>query len=159
MRILSVRVVGILAVVVLAAIVVAVVVAFTAGGGHDEPANATPSPDTTSPEAVTERFFHWYATERSLGRDPMAAGALDANPDVTKDFVASMASASAMAQPGVDAMCTTAIPHDFTQEKATVSGDNASVKVAATDLHSAWKVDLKREGSSWRINAVTCATG
>jgi hypothetical protein len=119
--------------------------------------DTTPTPDPTRPEAVVERFFHWYASERNLGRNPMAPGSLEANADVTREFVSSMAAAAAAAQPGVDPMlCSGSIPHAFTVGKAEVSGDSASVTVGAESHPAAWRVGLRREASSWRITALKC---
>ena len=56
------------------------------GCGSENASDALPTQDTTSPEAVTSRFLHWYASERNLGRDPITSGSLDANGDVAMPF-------------------------------------------------------------------------
>ena len=136
-----------------AAIVVtsAVLLAGCASHGDD----ATPTPDTTSPRAVVERFFHWYVSERNLGRDPMARSALQANADVTQEFISSM---EAVAAGGRDPMlCSGEIPHAFTVGEPEVSGTAARVTVGGN--LAAWRIDLRQASSVWRITAVTCAVG
>lgn len=129
-----------------------------AGCGNHDAGNATPAQDTTSPQAVASRFFHWYASERNLGRDPITSGALDANADVTPDFRQTLKSAAASSQPGVDAMlCSMPIPHAFETAKAEVSGSSASVTVGAASHPMAWRAELTRQGAVWRIHAVRCA--
>ncbi|MBA4180580.1 MAG: hypothetical protein C0506_08340 [Anaerolinea sp.] len=131
---------------------------FLAGCGNHDAGNATPAQDTTSPEAVASRFFHWYASERNLGRDPITSGALDANADVTADFRQTLKSAAANSQPGVDPMlCSMPIPHAFETAKAEVSGSSASVTVGAESHAMAWRAELTRQDGVWRIHAVTCA--
>jgi hypothetical protein len=140
------------------AILGTVAIVFTACGDHDS-ANPTP-PDTTSPAAVAERFFHWYASERNLGHDPFAPGGIDANADVTTEFRQKLKAAAAASQPGVDPMlCSPSIPHAFNTGEATVSGSTASVTVAAESHGMTWRVDLTREGSVWQINTTTCTGG
>jgi hypothetical protein len=158
MRLLSVPG-GILGLVVVAAVAVVIAVAVIAGGDHGS-GNATPTPDTTSPEAVASRFFHWYASERNLGHDPMALGSLAANADVTRALVDSMTSAAMGARPGIDPMlCSGSIPHDFTIGKAEIAGTSASVTVGAASHPAAWRVELKQEAAVWRLNRVTCVVG
>ncbi len=131
----------------------AVILAGCVSHGDD----ATPTPDTTSPRAVVERFFHWYVSERNLGRDPMARSALQANADVTQEFVTSMEAITAV---GRDPMlCSGEIPHAFTIGEPAVSGTGGSVTVASNVSHNAWKVELRQASSVWRITAVTCAVG
>lgn len=90
----------------------AVILAGCVSHGDD----ATPTPDTTSPLAVVERFFHWYVSERNLGRDPMARSALQANADVTQEFVTSM---EAITAGGRDPMlCSGEIPHALHDRRA-----------------------------------------
>jgi hypothetical protein len=131
----------------------AVIVAGCVNHGDD----ATPTPDTTSPRAVVERFFHWYVSERNLGRDPMARASLQANGDVTAAFVTSM---EAIAAGGRDPMlCSGEIPHAFIIGEPTVSGTGRNVTVASNVSHNAWSVELKQASSVWRITAITCAAG
>ncbi|MFN0145632.1 MAG: hypothetical protein ACKVT1_03920 [Dehalococcoidia bacterium] len=134
-------------------------VVFTACGDHD-PGAATPTPDTTSPEAVASRFFHWYASERNLGRDPIASGAIEGNADVTPGLRLALKSAAAGGQPGVDPMlCSMSIPHAFELGKAEVSASSAEVTVGAESHANVWRVELQKDGSAWKIHAITCAVG
>lgn len=144
---------GILAVFGLVAIVLAAC-------GNDGPGDATATPDTVSPEAVASRFFHWYASERNLGRDPIASGAIDANADVTAGFRLALESASSAGEPGVDPMlCSTSIPHAFEVGKADLSGPSASVTVSAESHPMVWGVELQQDGTIWRIHSVKCLVG
>jgi hypothetical protein len=132
---------------------------FTACGDHGS-GNATPTPDTTSPEAVASRFFHWYSSERNLGNDPMALGSLAENADATRALVDSMTSAALGARPGIDPMlCTGSIPHDFTIGKAEIAGTSASITVGAESHPAAWRVELKQEAAVWRVDRITCVAG
>lgn len=136
-----------------AAVVVASAVILAGCVSHGD--DATPTPDTTSPRAVVERFFHWYVSERNLGGDPMARSALQANADVTQEFVTSM---EAITAGGRDPMlCSGEIPHAFTVGEPEVSGTAARVTVGGN--LAAWRIDLRQTSSVWRITAITCAVG
>lgn len=140
-----------------AAVVVASAVLLAGCVSHGDD-DGTPTPDTTSPGAVVERFFHWYVSERNLGRDPMARTALQANRDVTSEFIASM---EVVAGGGRDPMlCSGETPHAFEVGEPTVSGAAARVSIAGTGAgapHGVWSVDLRQTNSVWRIQAITCA--
>jgi hypothetical protein len=130
---------------------------FSAGCANHESGGATPTPDTTSPEAVATRFFHWYVSERNLDRDPMVRASLEANADVTPEFINSMES---VASSGRDPMlCRGQTPHAFTVGETRLAGDAARITVASNDSPAAWDVALKFENSAWRIAAITCAAG
>jgi hypothetical protein len=147
MRVVSLAVLGTVAIVL------------TACGDHD-PGAATPTPDTTSPEAVASRFFHWYASERNRGRDPIASGAIDENADVTTGLRLALKSAAVGGQRGLDPMlCSMSIPHAFLIGTAEVSGSSARVSVGAESHANAWRVELQQDGAVWRIHSVTCAAG
>lgn len=136
------------------------VAAIIGGCGSENASDAQPTQDTTSAEAVTSRFFHWYASERNLGRDPITSGSLDANGDVTPGFRQTLKSAVAPGEPGTDRMlCTMTVPHAFEVGKAVVSGSSASVTVGAEAHPMAWRVELTRVGSVWQIHATTCVVG
>lgn len=130
------------------------------GGCVSHGDDATSTPDTTSPRAVVERFFHWYVSERNLGRDPMARAALQRNADVTPEFIASM---EVIASGGRDPMlCAGEIPHAFEVGEPNVSGTMGRVSIAGTGVgapHGAWWVDLTQIDAVWRITAITCAVG
>lgn len=136
-----------------AAIVVASVALLAGCISHSD--DDTPTPDTTSPQAVAERFFHWYVSERNLGRDPMSRAALGGNADVTPEFISSM---ETIADGRRDPMlCSGEIPHSFVTGESTVSGTSARVTVGGN--LAAWQVDLRQANSVWRITAITCAVG
>lgn len=134
----------------------AVVLAGCVSHGDD----ATPTPDTTSPRAVVERFFHWYVSERNLGHDPMSRAALQTNADVTPEFISSMETGAAG---GRDPMlCSGEIPHAFEIGEPSLSGAAARVSVGSAGPgagHGAWWIDLRQVGSVWRIAAISCAVG
>jgi hypothetical protein len=135
----------------------AVVFAGCVNHGSDD---VPPTQDSRSPEAVVGRFFHWYASERNLGRDPIVSGSLDGNADVTPEFRQALKAAAAGDQPGVDPMlCSPSIPHEFEVGKAEVSGTSARVTVGAETHPMAWRAELTQEGSVWRIQAVRCVVG
>lgn len=116
-----------------------------------------PTPDTTSPEAVASRFFHWYVSERNLGRDPMSRASLRTNVDVTPEFINSM---EASATIGRDPMvCSAQTPHAFTVGEPELSGAEGRVTVASNDSLAAWEVQLKLQNSIWRVDAIRCAVG
>lgn len=140
------------------AIVGASAVALAGCVSHGDDATATP--DTTSPRAVVERFFHWYVSERNLDRDPMSRAALQTNADVTPEFISSM---ETVAAGGRDPMlCSGEIPHASEIGEPSQSGTSARVSVGGADpgaAHGAWWVDLGQVGSVWRIVAISCALG
>jgi hypothetical protein len=122
----------------------------------DEDSDDASAPEADGPAVVTERFFHWYVSERNLGREPMAAAALRSNGDVTRGFIEAMASAAAgMNDP---MLCQGEIPHAFSVGEPTISGAASRVTVASTVSHAAWRVDLQREGAAWKIASIACAT-
>ena len=138
------------------ALIGSVAVLFAACADHGS-SNATPTRDTTSPAAVVSRFFHWYVSERSLGRDAMARDSLQGNGDVTAGFIDSMESATAS---GRDPMlCSAQSPHEFTVGEPALSDEVAAITVASTESLAAWDVVLKFESSAWRVAAITCAVG
>ena len=128
-----------------------------AGCGNNGSADVPPTAETTSPSAVAVGFFHWYVSERNLGRDPMSRASLQANAGVTTEFINKMEAATAG---GRDPMlCSGEVPHAFTAGEPVLSGTVGRVSVAASDLHAAWEVNLKQEGTVWRITSITCAAG
>lgn len=140
-----------------AVIVIVVASASVLAGCASHGDEATTTPDTTSPRAVVERFFHWYVSERNLGRQPMARSSLEANADVTQEFISSM---EAITSGGRDPMlCSGEVPHAFTIGEPTVSDASARVAVGSSVSHSAWEVDLRQTNSVWRISGITCAAG
>ena len=128
--------------------------------GSQDAKQTTPAQDTASPEAVVGRFFHWYASERNLGNDPIGSGAVDGNADVAPGFRQTLKSAAAAGKPGIDPMlCSMTIPHAFQVGKAQVSGTSASVTVGADAHPMVWRAELTRNGSVWQIHAVNCVVG
>lgn len=121
------------------------------GDGDDSGAE----PGSPGADAVVDRFFHWYAAERRLGRDPVASGDLEKNPDVTPGFVQSIKSAAARGV-GVDPiLCGPSLPHEF--EVGKPRGDETSATVTVVSGHgSEWRVGLTRQGGAWRIHSITC---
>jgi hypothetical protein len=130
---------------------------FLVGCGDNGSDDATVESGSASPSVVVERFFHWYVSEKNLGRDPMARASLQANADVSPEFIDLMEPASMGARDPM--LCAGEIPHAFTLGKPAVSGSTGRISVVSPDSHGAWEVDLKLDSSAWRIVAITCAVG
>lgn len=138
-----------------AALTVVAALFLGACGGSNDSSTATPA--AGSPAAVAERFFHWYVNEKSQGRDPMAAAALQANADAAPAFAVAM---QTIVAGGRDPMlCSGQVPHAFTVGEPRVTGDRAVVAVASNDAPVTWEVDLERVDSTWRIYNIHCAAG
>ena len=89
-----------------------------AGCGNNGFADVPPTAETTSPSAVAVGFFHWYVSERNLGRDPMSRASLQTNADVTTEFINKL---EAAAPGGRDPMlCSGEALHAFTVCKAAL---------------------------------------
>ena len=74
---------------------------------------------------------------------------------MTREFIASM---EAVAAGGRDPMlCSGEIPHAFTVGEPEVSGTAARVTVGGN--LAAWRIDLRQQGSVWRITAITWGVG
>lgn len=133
----------------------ALAIGLGAVGCTRDDADTTPTPELAGPRAVVERFFHWYVSERNLGREPMATDSLQSNADVAPDLVAAMESIVAE---GRDPMlCSGEIPHAFTVGDASITGQAARVAVGSNASVAAWRVDLQQHNSFWRITAIDCA--
>lgn len=122
-------------------------------GGEDGPSQR----GVAEPQAVVERFFHWYVSERNLGRDPMAAASLRSNPDVTAAFADSMQVASGNRRDPM--LCGAVTPHAFSVGEPEFAGEAARVAVASNDAIAVWDVFLALHDSVWRIDRIVCAVG
>ena len=100
-----------------------------AGCGNNGSTDVPPTAETISPSAVTGRFFHWYVSERNLGRDPMSRASLQANADVTTEFINKMEAATAGSRDSM--LCSGEVPHAFTVGEPALSGTSEPLAARA----------------------------
>jgi hypothetical protein len=131
-------------------------------GGIDDQAADAEAADAEAAVAVIEQFYGWYLHQTPQGA-PLAAATYGQRRELTAELVARVQEAIAgFTGGGVDPfLCGQDVPGSVMAGEATVSGDEAVVRLAAlyvgNPLASQLDVRLTRVEDGWRIAEISCS--